>query len=102
MEEISILWTDGGLPPDIERDEPRTGGGEGRETVDGEDNGKLCEELCRTEPIRRDGGGGGARPLSDRGREFSVGVNVALEDSSSGFGDSLDGSLMFRLESGNF
>lgn len=102
-EERSILWTDGGLPLDVEREEPRTGGGDGRETVDGEDNGTFCEELCRTEPIRRDGGGGGARPLSDRGRVFSVGgVNVALEDSSSGFGDNLDGSLKFRFESGTF
>ncbi len=69
--------------------------------AEGEDNGTFCAECALTEPIRRDGGGGGARPLSDRGRKFSPSGGV-VEDSSSGFGDNLDGSLRISLESGNF
>lgn len=100
--DISILRTEGGLPPDIERLEPRAGGGDGSDTVEGEDNGTFCVECPLIEPSRREGGAGGALPLFDRGLIFSGngGVNeLEVEDSSSGLGDNL-AVAAFSLESG--
>jgi len=95
----SILCIDGGLPPEMEREEPRAGGGEGNDTVDG-DNGRFGDGGTLTEPNRRDGGGGGALPLSERGREFSFGG--VLDDSSSGLGDNLEVSGRCNFASGIF
>lgn len=96
----SILCIEGGLPPEIERDEPLAGGGEGNDTVEG-DGGKFRDGGTLTEPNRRDGGGGGALPLSDRGLAFSLGGGV-FDGSSSGFGDNLEVSGRCSFASGIF
>lgn len=96
----SMLCTEGGLPPEIEREDPRAGGGEGNDTVEG-DCGRFRDGGTLTEPNRREGGGGGALPLFDRGLEFSSGGGGVL-DSSSGFGDNLEVSGRFVLASGIF
>lgn len=65
VEDKSKLKTEGGLPPDTERAEPRAGGGVGPGDVNG------VFEDPRTAPGRRKGGGGGILMLSMEGLRFS-------------------------------
>ncbi len=97
VEDRSMLCIDGGLLPDREREDPRAGGGVGNETVEGDANA-LCEDPL-TDPGRRDGGGGGARTLSEDGLLFSIPTPGILGDSSSGFGDSLVVLTLLNLDS---
>lgn len=95
FDDRSKLKTDGGLPPDRDRDDPRAGGGAGSETVDGDVNG-VCEDPLAA-PGRREGGGGGALILSVDGLLFScIGI---LGSSSSGFGDNLAELLLVSFDS---
>lgn len=95
VEDRSKLKTEGGLPPETDRDEPRAGGGAGNEIVDGDVNG-VCEAPL-TAPGRRDGGGGGTLTLSVDGLLFSCNDNFGW--SSSGLGDNLVESLLVNFDS---
>jgi hypothetical protein len=83
-DEISRLLILGGRP-DIDLDEPRAGGTGGNDIVDG-----LVSGVWWLDPLRLagllDGGGGGARALSERGLPISI-ADIILELSSSAFGD---------------
>lgn len=95
FDDRSKLKTEGGLPPDRDRDDPRAGGGAGNDTVDGDVNG-VCEAPLAA-PGRRDGGGGGALTLSIDGLLFSC--NGILGSSSSGLGDNLAELLLVNFDS---
>jgi hypothetical protein len=97
--DISKLCTEAGLPEEYFLDAPRAGGGTGKDTADGNEIGKLWE-LPRVEGGRRDGGGGGALTLSERGRPVDT-IDPAIEtlSSSSGFRGSLADLLRFSFES---
>lgn len=95
LEDKSKLNTEGGLPPDTDREDPLAGGGAGNETVDGDVNG-VCEAPL-TVPGRRDGGGGGTLTLSVDGLLFSC--SCILGNSSSDLGDNRVGSLLVNFDS---
>jgi hypothetical protein len=85
---ISKLLIEAGLPVDDLLDKRRAGGGAGRDVVDAEADGVRCDEVRCIDAGRRDGGGGGALPLLERGLLASGDSNL-LFSSSSTFGDSL-------------
>jgi hypothetical protein len=95
---ISKLLIEGGLPVDDFLDKPRAGGGAVRDIVDAEGDGATCDEVRRIDADRRDGGGGGALPLSERGLPASGTSNLPFPSSST-FGESLPELLLFSFES---
>jgi hypothetical protein len=121
LDDMSMLRTEGGFL-DAVFEEPRVGGRGGREAVDGDVKLVVIGlEVFRIEPERREGGGGGVRPLSDRGRVISGPITVDMADfplsdrgrvfsipmvdmlglgiSSSTFGDSRPDPLRLSLDS---